>query len=163
MWFAFKSNQFNNEWIWTPAIRIRDILNNYTSTYTDQLITSNDYIVNSWDILIGMDWNFYLSVWAGKDWYLVQRVCKIKWKDNVNNWYLLQALKKPIQFLESTITWTTVAHLSSSDLKKIHLLIPNDKSLLNQFDLFTKESIQYQKQNQSLKDQRDLLLRKLIG
>ena len=85
MWFAFKSNQFNNEWIWTPAIRIRDILNNYTSTYTDQLITSNDYIVNSWDILIGMDWNFYLSVWAGKDWYLVQRVCKIKWKDNVNN------------------------------------------------------------------------------
>ena len=58
MGFPFKADDFNEDNIGKPAIRIRDIPNNWTKTYTSQEV-SEDYIVEQGDILIGMDGFFY--------------------------------------------------------------------------------------------------------
>ena len=78
--FAFKSKLFNDK-EGKPIIRIRDISNSYTPTYTTE--EYNDlYIVTKNDILVGMDGEFKAHIWGGKDSLLNQRVLRIRPKDN---------------------------------------------------------------------------------
>ena len=59
--FAFKSKLFNDK-EGKPIIRIRDISNSYTPTYTTE--EYNDlYIVTKNDILVGMDGEFKAHIW----------------------------------------------------------------------------------------------------
>src|SRR5690242_9832703 len=81
--FAFKSEYFNRE-IGVPLIRIRDIdqlstEHRYTSRYEDE------YLVNTGDILIGMDGDFKASYWKGTTALLNQRVCRIFIRSNLYN------------------------------------------------------------------------------
>ena len=70
--FAFKSKLFNDK-EGKPIIRIRDISNSYTPTYTTE--EYNDlYIVTKNDILVGMDGEFKAHIWGGKDSLLNQRI-----------------------------------------------------------------------------------------
>ena len=63
--FAFKSKLFNDK-EGKPIIRIRDISNSYTPTYTTE--EYNDlYIVTKNDTLVGMDGEFKAHIWGGKD------------------------------------------------------------------------------------------------
>ena len=92
--FAFKSKLFNDK-EGKPIIRIRDISNSYTPTYTTE--EYNDlYIVTKNDILVGMDGEFKAHIWGGKDSLLNQRVLRIRPKDNNSIAYSYFSIKEPL-------------------------------------------------------------------
>ena len=107
--FAFKSKLFNDK-EGKPIIRIRDISNSYTPTYTTE--EYNDlYIVTKNDILVGMDGEFKAHIWGGKDSLLNQRVLRIRPKDNNSIAYSYFSIKEPLRYLENSKVGTTVIHL----------------------------------------------------
>ena len=81
--FAFKSSQFNTEKLGMPLIRIRDISNTDTEAYFEGDYDPA-YVVRAGDYLVGMDGNFNLRRWKGKDGLLNQRVMRINgWRCKV--------------------------------------------------------------------------------
>jgi len=163
--FPFKSAQFTSEQNDKPVIRIRNILNNFTDNFTNESV-SEKYLVKNGDILVGMDGDFHMGKWAGGLAYLNQRVVRFRPNGNISSYYLYLSLQKPIHYFDSTVTGTTVAHLSDEDLKTINLLVPNSTTLkiTNQVlnSLFEQEIILKIK-NDNLRHTRDFLLPKLIS
>jgi type I restriction enzyme S subunit len=122
--YAFKSKFFSNT-DGIPLIRIRDIKNSTTKTYYFGEY-DNDFIVKNGDFLIGMDGNFEITQWKGKDSLLNQRVCTFKIKDNnLNEKYLYYFLKIKLKQIEDVTGYTTVKHLSINTLKNIVIEIPS--------------------------------------
>ena len=120
--FAFKSKLFNDK-EGKPIIRIRDISNSYTPTYTTE--EYNDlYIVTKNDILVGMDGEFKAHIWGGKDSLLNQRVLRIRPKDNNSIAYSYFSIKEPLRYLENSKFGTTVIHLGKKDIDNIKIVYP---------------------------------------
>lgn len=163
MGYPFKAEDFNEEKNGTPVIRIRDIPNHWTNTYSKSS-TSDDYWVEKNDIVIGMDGFFYTDVWGGQRGYLVQRVCRIRPNDERLNGYLLEAIKGPINYFERTISGATVAHLGAKHLKEIEIIKPPEKFIpeLEVLNNILMQKVNLLGQNQKLKDARDILLPRLM-
>ncbi len=122
--YAFKSKFFSNS-DGIPLIRIRDIKNSTTKTYYLGEYDDN-FIVKNGDFLIGMDGNFEIAQWKGKDSLLNQRVCTFKIKDNnLNEKYLYYFLKIKLKQIEDVTGYTTVKHLSITTLKNIVIETPD--------------------------------------
>lgn len=165
MGFPFKADDFNEANIGKPAIRIRDIPNNWTKTYTTQEV-SEDYTVEQGDILIGMDGFFYLEIWGGQKGYLVQRVCRLRSVQKELQGFLFEALREPIKYYEKTISGATVAHLGAKHLKEIFITVPKGVLIIEQLGVFNKianQKITLLNQNQKLKEARDILLPRLMN
>jgi len=165
MGFPFKAEDFNEVNIGKPAIRIRDIPLSWTRTHTTQEV-SEEYIVEQGDILIGMDGFFYLDIWRGQKGYLVQRVCRIRARQQNLQGFLLESLRQPISYYEKTISGATVAHLGAKHLKEIFINVPKDSELLEELKVFNRlnfQKINLSNQNQKLKEARDILLPRLMN
>lgn len=164
MGYSFKGEEFNDAGFGMPVIRIRDIPNQWTDTSSNEK-ASGLYIVEKGDVLIGMDGFFYTDIWCGQRGYLVQRVCRIRAKNEDLQGYLLESLREPIKYFEKTITGATVAHLGAKHLKEIVILVPegNIKNKLIIFNDLNKEKMNLYSQNQSLKTARDILLPRLMN
>jgi type I restriction enzyme S subunit len=161
--FPFKADQFNTDGIGMPAIRIRDIPDVSTSTYTAEEVDIS-YIVKRGDFLIGMDGIFHMNFWVGEDALLVQRVCRIRPKLESLRAYIGLALHAPIKAFEATIQGATVAHLGAKHLKSIDLLVP--AAMDEQLDYLNRalwQQIQLREMNRRLAHARDLLLPKLMS
>ena len=165
MGFPFKADDFNEAGIGSPAIRIRDLPNQWTSTYTTQE-AKDEYKTSKGDIVVGMDGFFYTDVWCGQDnAYLVQRVCRLRANDPKLQGYLLEALKGPIEFFEKTISGATVAHLGAKHLKEIFITQPitEIQKELEVFNSLMQLKIKLRSQIVSLKEARDILLPRLMN
>jgi type I restriction enzyme S subunit len=164
MGFAFKADAFNEEGEGIPIIRIRDIPNQMTKSYTSQEV-DNQYWVEKGDLLIGMDGEFHMNEWLGQRGYLVQRVCRIRSKDPLYQSYLWQSLKEPIHYYETTISGATVAHLGKKHLEEIFIANPNNsmKNELEELNTMRKLKIVLAEQNAKLREARDILLPKLMN
>ena len=164
MGFAFKAEAFNEEGEGIPIIRIRDIPNQLTKSYTTQEV-DNHYWVEKGDLLIGMDGEFHMNEWLGQRGYLVQRVCRLRTKKELNQSYLWQALKEPIHYYETTISGATVAHLGKKHLEEIFIAKPKDsmKNELEELNTMRKLKIVLAEQNTKLREARDILLPKLMN
>lgn len=123
--FAFNGNLFNSEGKGMPIIRIRNIPSGCTNDYTTEM-TSNKYIVKSGDILIGMDGDFHINQWLGKDAYLVQRSCSVRPKKDIYLGYIYQAILEPIKKFQDSIVGATVIHLSKKNLDEIEIIMPTE-------------------------------------
>lgn len=148
-----------------PVIRIRDILNNFTKTYTPESAVEK-YIVQNGDILVGMDGDFHMGKWSDGEAYLNQRVARFRPLNNISSYFLFLALRAPIQHFNSTIVGTTVAHLGDSHLKSINLLVPDERVLnitKELLDLIYNLEIGLKLKNSNLRKTRDLLLPRLIS
>lgn len=162
--FAFKSQRFNTEGIGEPIVRIRDIPKGKSETYTDETADPK-FAINDSDILIGMDGDFHMTVWAGGPAMQVQRVAKLRPKAAIGTKHLFLAIEGPIQELNRSIVGTTVAHLGDSHLSTIHLrqapeCLMQDAKL--KLDAFSDQVITLKKQIENLRSTRDLLLPRLI-
>ena len=160
----FKSKLFTGEPIGTPVIRIRDIKNNRTNTFTTEYV-GEKYFVENGDIIVGMDGDFYVGKWAGGKVYLNQRVVRFRPKESLSRYYLYLALRAPIDVLDSTITGTTVAHLSDRDLRAISIIVPENSirmTIRDILDPIFDQEIELILKNSILRRTRDLLLPKLI-
>lgn len=164
MGFAFKAEAFNEIGEGTPIIRIRDIPNQITKSYTTQDVDVN-YFVEKGDLLIGMDGEFHMNEWLGQRGYLVQRVCRLRAYDELYQSYLWQALKQPIHYYETTISGATVAHLGKKHLEEIFVAQPKEsmKSELEELNIMRKLKIILAKQNTKLREARDILLPRLMN
>lgn len=165
MGFSFKAEDFNEDNIGKPAIRIRDIPSSWTRTYTTQEV-SEEFMVEQGDILIGMDGFFYLDIWRGQKGYLVQRVCRLRAKNESLQGFLLESLRQPISYYEKTISGATVAHLGAKHLKEIFINVPKDNQLLEDMKIFNRlnsKKINLSNQNQKLKEARDIMLPRLMN
>ncbi|MFN8429673.1 MAG: restriction endonuclease subunit S [Spirosomataceae bacterium] len=164
MGFAFKAEAFNEEGEGIPIIRIRDIPSQMTKSYTTQEV-DNQYWVEKGDLLIGMDGEFHMNEWLGQRGYLVQRVCRLRAKNELNQSYLWQALKEPIHYYETTISGATVAHLGKKHLEEIFIAQPKDsmKNELEEMNTMRKLKIILAEQNTKLREARDILLPKLMS
>ncbi len=165
--YPFNSSFFSNKPEGMQVIRIRDIPNNSTSTYTTESAIKNKYKVNQGDILIGMDGNFHMCKWAGGEAWLNQRVTRLRTKPNSIPQYLLFLLIQPkIRELNATIVGTTVAHLGDNHLREIFLITPSDS--INRmchkiYDPILRSEIILRQKNSILRAQRDLLLPRLVS
>jgi type I restriction enzyme S subunit len=165
MGFPFQAALFNSDGDGKKAIRIRDIPNLESSTWTTENPSSVRYEVVRGDFLLGMDGIFHMNHWAGDAGWLVQRVCRVRAKDDLYQAYIAHALYEPIKNLEASISGATVAHLGAKHLKAIELLIPpqdffGELTLLN--DLL-EQKITLIEQNKVLQETRNTLLPKLMS
>ena len=121
--FAFKSSCFDLS-NGVPLIRIRDISkggteHRYLGEFDDQ------YLVETGEILIGMDGDFAVSRWSGGKALLNQRVCKITLtSDLFDEGFLFLCLQPFLDAINAETSSVTVKHLSSKTIEEIPLPLP---------------------------------------
>lgn len=159
--YAFDGSKFNDIGNGTPIIRIRNIPDGNTQDYTTEE-ADEKYLISNGEILVGMDGEFHINSWAGKDAYLVQRTCCFRpRKKNMNGW-LLNAIYEPIKFFEKTVVGATVSHLGKKHIDSIELLIGPDE-LFVPFQTYYEKRQVLLNQNNALAEARDRLLPKLMS
>ena len=164
--FAFKSNKFCDNAELNPVVRIRDIQENHTNTYTDEQC-EDKYLIGKNAILIGMDGIFHMCLWNGERAYMNQRVVMLNSKEKgVCNYLLYLAIRPQIKYWEQVISGTTVAHLGDKHLRKVKVLLP-EKAILEKANSIISRAMDekniLQHQNSFLARQRDLLLPRLMS
>jgi len=115
---AFSSKYFSVE-DGLPLVRIRDLGKGSTVTrYTGPYDAA--FLLESGDVLIGMDGDFAVERWEGGTALLNQRVCKVASRsDELDQGFLYHFLKPKIADIHRITPETTVRHLSTKDLRKI--------------------------------------------
>ena len=122
--FAFPSDQFNSEKRGMPLIRIRDISSAETITYFEGAYAAN-YVVNRGDYLVGMDGDFNLRKWSGRDALLNQRVMRIReWSQDAYAEFVKLPLQLILNDLHSKTSFATVKHLSAKQVNRIVIPLP---------------------------------------
>lgn len=134
--FAFDSKLFNDNAIGTPLIRIRDIKRAYSTTYTTESCSS-DYFIEDGHVLIGMDGDFNICVWAGGHAYLNQRVCHVVPTDVISPRFIYYFLPFPLKKINDKTSFSTVKHLSSKQVNEILIPVPplsEQRSIVTRLD-----------------------------
>jgi type I restriction enzyme, S subunit len=122
--FAFPSSQFNSSKQGMPLIRIRDISSTDTEAYFDGDYDPA-YLVTASDYLVGMDGDFNLRRWKGKDGLLNQRVMRINgWRCGVDPEFIKLPLQFVLDHLHRETSLTTVKHLSAKQVNGIEVPLP---------------------------------------
>lgn len=164
MGFPFDSKYFNETGLGEPIIRIRDIPNQITKSFSTEL-AATEYRIKQGDLLIGMDGEFHMNEWGGQEGYLVQRVCRIRAKNPLYQSYVWQALKEPILYYQNTISGATVSHLGAKHLREITLKIPPQTCEIELASLneYRNLKVCLFNQNKLLRQAHDILLPKLMS
>lgn len=163
--FPFQSDAFNAVGRGVPVVRIRDIPSGASGTFTDESADAKYEIVDG-DVLVGMDGDFHMCIWAAGHAMQNQRVAKFRSAGEIGTFRLLLSLEAPIQALNKAIVGTTVAHLGDMHIKKIEFAWP-PASLRAQLDgllePMAREVIGLKKKVANLRCTRDLLLPRLMS
>lgn len=163
--FPFASKKFNTDGVGTPVIRIRDILDGSTNTFTDEEAEPKYHIKNG-DILVGMDGDFHMCIWSSGHALQNQRVAKFESNGEIGNYHLFLALELPIQTWNKSIVGTTVSHLGDMHIKTIQIAWPPAKILVKATKILepmSQQIIALKRQIQTLRRTRDLLLPRLLS
>lgn len=164
--YPFSSDDFCDDESLNAVVRIRDVPNNATKTFTAE--TCDDkYAIPEHAILVGMDGIFHMCLWNGRKAFLNQRVVKIESKhSSICNYLLFFSIAPQVKFWEQAIAGTTVAHLGDKHIKKMKVLLPNKEILKKINPVFEKimvEKNRFFQANEILTKQRDLLLPRLMS
>lgn len=119
----FKSELFSSS-EGVPLIRIRDLLRGFSETgYVGEY--DERYIVNTGDVLVGMDGEFHVVRWKGSRALLNQRVLKISHRPGISDLgFLFFLVAAAIGKIQDGISATTVKHLSTKDLQNLMAALP---------------------------------------
>lgn len=158
--FPFDGSLFNSEGHGFPILRIRNIPDAYTNDFTTEN-ASPAYIVKHGDIVVGMDGEFHINSWIGRDAYLVQRACRISSLDCDYRGYLFRAIHSPIKFFEKTLVGATVAHLGKKHIDSIEIALPPKEEAVYFNKLFDYR-INLLRQNQLLIAARNAYLNQIM-
>ena len=162
---AFKSELFNETEEGLPVVRIRDVPNGTSATWTTEEAPADRRLANG-DFLIGMDGDFHMNFWVGGEAWLNQRVTKIHAGSRMSIGLLRFALEEPIKNLNEAITGTTVKHLGAKHLKQMELIVPSSGLLAqaNEFFENTRDMVvNLSIQNLQLAQARNLVLPRLMS
>lgn len=159
--YAFDSSLFNSVGNGTPIARIRNIPSGTTMDFTPES-ADTQYIIHNGDILVGMDGEFHINSWSGKDAYLVQRTCCFRPINPNMTGYILQAIYDPIKYFEKTVVGATVAHLGKKHIDTITVLTGPSELYVPFQQYFNRRQLLLN-QNRLLSEARSRLLPKLMG
>jgi type I restriction enzyme S subunit len=121
--YPFDSERFSTS-EGLPLVRIRDISNEDTEVrYSGDAFP--EAMIRHGDILIGMDGDFNVARWRGGEALLNQRVCCVQPGETVDARFLAYLLPTPLKLINEFTYSTTVKHLSSFDILKIHFPLPS--------------------------------------
>ena len=163
--FPFASKKFNNDGNGTPVIRIRDIPEGLSATFTEEAAEPKYHVKNG-HILVGMDGDFHMCIWSSGHAFQNQRVARFESNGEIGNLYLFLSLDKPIQEFNKAIVGTTVAHLGDMHIKKIQIVWPPAKLREKArviLEPMSEQIIGLKCQCQNLRRTRDLLLPRLLS
>jgi len=141
--YPFDSTKFTTESKNRNAIiRIRDIVRGFSETFSDE-VCPDSYVVNTGEILIGMDGDFNIAKWKSKPALLNQRVCRIKKSINeINLDYFFYLLPIPLLEINKSTSSVTVKHLSNKQIENVLFPIPpvleQDRIVKTIEDLFSR-------------------------
>ncbi len=163
--YPFDSELFCDDNQFTPVIRIRDILENKTDTYTTEQV-DDKYQISDGDILIGMDGVFHMTIWSGGYAFQNQRIVRIipNPKESLSSYQIYFSIFNPIKELETSIEGTTVAHLSDKDMKKLSVVVATkdiQEKAYSEFETIKRNVIVYKKENSKLTELQSLLLARM--
>ncbi len=122
---AFKSAHFNKTQTGMPLIRIRDVGASETSVFYEGEYEAR-YVVQSGDLLVGMDGDFRVARWRGPTALLNQRVCRIKVRDRAlfDERFLELVLPPYLDAVHELTSAVTVKHLSSRTVEDLPVPLP---------------------------------------
>lgn len=107
-----------------PLVRIRDLNRAETEVKFNGPEVA-EAIVETGDLLVGMDGDFSATRWRGGRALLNQRVCCLRPKQRITVEYLSLVIPKALKFINDLTLSTTVKHLSSVDLKRLRFPVPD--------------------------------------
>ena len=87
----FASKRFSDDRQGVPLIRIRDLPTSNPSVFTDE-VHPKGHMIESGDIVVGMDGEFKAYYWLGKRAWLNQRVCHFEPLDGVPQVFLRESI-----------------------------------------------------------------------
>lgn len=157
--FNFKSSKFIENGEGVPVVRIRDVLEGITHTFTTETVNKK-YEIQSGDLLIGMDGIFHMQMWFERGCYLNQRVARIR--SVLPTQFVYESIRNELFRLQKTIVGTTVGHLANGDVRGFGLLVPSDESLIKPFKSITDLILNLKIRKQYLAQVRDLLIPELV-
>lgn len=161
----FSSKLFNEERKGTPIVRIRDLKNQNTSTYTTE-IHPKGYLIKNGDIIVGMDGEFRPYIWGSGEAWLNQRVCVFENKRPKGKVFLFCSIKPLLNLIEQTEVATTVIHIGKQDFDAFRIVMPPIE-ILNAFDDITapmyEQIVNNIMENHRLSALRDTLLPRLMS
>ena len=162
--FPFSTELFTEEPTNIPIVRIRDILENSVSAYSEEEVDEK-YKLQKQDLLIGMDGNFHMNYWNDNVSYLNQRSVRLRTKSK-STVSIMQAkydIAPYIKAKELRAKGSTVGHLSDKDLKELFVLVSPNVDFRNKFDSILAEIIENRCEMIELTKQRDELLPLLMN
>ena len=120
---AFESKLFNQS-KGIRLVRIRDLTRNRTPTFYDGEFDKK-YLIDSGDLLVGMDGDFIGTEWKNGKALLNQRVCKIVTNDKIiDSKFFRFGINQYLKKIHSATSFVTVAHLSSDTIYHIEFPFP---------------------------------------
>ena len=162
--FPFSTELFTEEPTNIPVVRIRDILENSVSAYSEEEVDEK-YKLQKQDLLVGMDGNFHMNYWNDNVSYLNQRSVRLraKSKSTVSIMQAKYDIAPYIKAKELRAKGSTVGHLSDKDLKELFVLVCPNIDFRNKFDSILAEIIENRCEMIELTKQRDELLPLLMN
>ena len=157
--FPFSTELFTEEPTNIPVVRIRDILENNVSAYSEEEVDEK-YKLQKQDLLVGMDGNFHMNYWNDNVSYLNQRNVRLraKSKSAVSIMQAKYDIAPYIKAKELRAKGSTVGHLSDKDLKELFVLVSPNVDFRNKFNSILAEIIENRCEMIELTKQRDELL-----
>lgn len=122
--YPFESKLFRTDGRGFPLLRIRNILDGFTTTrYSGDF--DPQFVVSPGDLVVGMDGDFNARLWRGEPALLNQRVCRLVVRDDrYSGRFLAHAVQGYLRAINDKTSSITVKHLSSLTIQEIPLPLP---------------------------------------
>ena len=161
----FSSKMFNSDSKGIQVIRIRDLKEQKSDIYTEE-VHPKGVLIEKGDVVVGMDGEFRPYLWSGENAWMNQRICKFVPKHHLSSTFIIETLRKQLRFIELTEVATTVIHLGKSDIDEF-LILNEGGGVIKIFNQICKpieeKIISNNSESRKLEDIRDILLPKLIS
>lgn len=136
-WYAFKSENFSEEW--NNIIRIWDIKDNVdfdnTKKYPNSIKIHKDFKIKNNDVLIALTWATIGKVWKVNNYswkaYINQRVAKLSWINNYY-YYLLKSdfIRKQIELIWD---WSAQENISNWQIEDFFIPFNHKQEQVSSF------------------------------
>jgi type I restriction enzyme S subunit len=161
----YASELFNKEKAGFPLIRIRDLPTDEPEAWTTER-HPREVLVDSGDVIVGMDGEFRVRHWMGPLSVLNQRLCKLVPREGVPSSFVSLSAAPLFKFFENSKVGTTVVHVGKSDIDTFRVAVPPPE-ILRAYATATEGAlvgrIQLAAISRTLTDLRDTLLPKLLS
>ena len=126
--YPFDSELFDPT-IGHPLVRIRDLNRTHTEVQFNGPEV-REALINTGDLIVGMDGDFNAARWRGGRALLNQRMCCLRPRKQITTEYLALVIPKALKFINDLTLSTTVKHLSSGDVKRLRFPVPGEAEQL---------------------------------